>query len=213
MAIPEYRLTTDGHELQFATKHLSHFLFFKLLEPALLTAASPNLPSRVVTPTSSAHTIHGINETTNYNFERGDYNPMIAYAQSKTANIYMANEIERRYAERNVHATSVHPAIVVQTALAQYMPPDAFKGVDKSALYAAIKSVEQGAATTVWAAIGDKWKSDGGKYLSDCAVAEPYVDGEDKFLTSGYAAHAYDVDEAKRLWRDSLRLVGLPEEE
>jgi NAD(P)-dependent dehydrogenase (short-subunit alcohol dehydrogenase family) len=138
---------------------------------------------------------------------------MIAYAQSKTANIYMANEIERRYAERNVHATSVHPAIVVQTALAQYMPPDAFKGVDKSALYAAIKSVEQGAATTVWAAIGDKWKSDGGKYLSDCAVAEPYVDGEDKFLTSGYAAHAYDVDEAKRLWRDSLRLVGLPEEE
>ncbi|KAB8068485.1 hypothetical protein BDV29DRAFT_184469 [Aspergillus leporis] len=88
MAVPDLRLTADGHELQFGTNHLSHFLFYKLLEPALLAAASPDLPSRVVSLASSAHNVHGINNPDNYNFQRGDYDPIVAYGQSKTANIY-----------------------------------------------------------------------------------------------------------------------------
>jgi len=207
MAIPDYRLTADGHELQFGTNHLSHFLFYKLLEPALLAAACSSRPSRVVSLASSAHNVCGINDSNNYNFEKGDYDPSVAYAQSKTANIYMANEIERRYGSRHLHATSVHPGLV-QTGLTQHMPPDAFKGMEH--LYPTMKSVEQGAATSVWAAIGETWKHKGGKYLVDCAVAEPYKEGDDKYTALGYAPHAYDVEKAERLWNDSLKLVGLP---
>jgi NAD(P)-dependent dehydrogenase (short-subunit alcohol dehydrogenase family) len=210
MAIPDLRLTAEGHELQFGTNHLSHFLFFKLLEPALLAAASPSLPSRVVNLASSAHNVHGINNTDNYAFQRVSYDPSVAYGQSKTANIYMANEIERRYGPRHLHATSVHPGIV-QTGLTQHMHPDAFKGMES--LWPTMKSVEQGAATSVWAAVGKAWEHEGGKYLVNCAVAEPYAEGDDKFTTPGYAPHAYDVEEAKRLWSDSLKLVGLPGEE
>ncbi|WQF89852.1 Putative short-chain dehydrogenase/reductase SDR, NAD(P)-binding domain superfamily [Colletotrichum destructivum] len=210
MAIPELRLTADGHELQFGTNHLSHFLFYKLLEPALLAAASSDLPSRVVNLSSSAHNVHGINDSDNYDFQKGGYDASVAYGQSKTANIYMANEIERRYGSRHLHATSVHPGIV-QTGLTQHMPPDAFKGMEF--LYPTMKSVEQGAATSVWAAVGKAWEHDGGKYLVNCAVAEPYTEGDDKFSALGYAPYAYDVEKARRLWSDSLKIVGLPDEE
>ncbi|KAF3036344.1 hypothetical protein E8E12_007459 [Didymella heteroderae] len=206
MAIPDLRLTADGHELQFGTNHLSHFLFYKLLEPALLAASSKALPSRVISLASSAHNVHGLNEPDNYAFQKGPYDPSIAYGQSKTANIYMANEIERRYGARHLHAVSVHPGIVA-TGLTQHMPPDAFKGMEH--LYPLMKSVEQGAATSVWAAVSPAWEHDGGRYLVDCAVAEPYIEGEDKFTTPGFAPWAYDEDLAERLWNDSLVLVGL----
>ncbi|KAL1856963.1 hypothetical protein Daus18300_010523 [Diaporthe australafricana] len=209
MSIPDLRLTADGHELQFGTNHLSHFLFYKLLEPALLAAASPARPSRVVNLSSSAHNVCGINSTDNYSFQKGGYDPSVAYGQSKTANIYMANEIERRHGSSHLHATSVHPGII-QTALIQHLPPEALQGF--GAMVPVMKSVEQGAASSVWAAVGKAWEHEGGKYIVDCAVAEPYVEGADKFTAAGYAPYAYDAEEAKRLWRDSLKLVGLPDE-
>lgn len=210
MAIPDLRLTADGHELQFGTNHLSHFLFYKLLEPALLASATSELPSRVVNLASSAHNVAGLNDPDNYAFQKGDYDPSVAYGQSKTANIYMANEIERRHGARHLHATSVNPGIV-HTGLARHMPPDAFKGMEH--LFPTMKSAEQGAATTVWAAVGRAWKDQGGKYLLNCTVAEPYREGDDKFTSFGYAPWAYDEEMARRLWRDSESLVGLSVEE
>ncbi|KFA54517.1 hypothetical protein S40293_08952 [Stachybotrys chartarum IBT 40293] len=210
MSIPDLRLTVDGHELQFGTNHLSHFLFYKLLEPALLANASPSLPSRVVSLSSTAHNVHGINDSDNYDFQKGGYDPSVAYGQSKTANIYLANEIERRYGSRHLHAASVHPGLV-STGLTRHMPPDAFKGMEH--LYPIMKSPEQGAATSVWAAVGKAWEHDGGKYLVDCAVAGPYKEGDYKFTALGYAPWAYDVEKATRLWRDSLKIVGLSEDE
>ncbi|KAH7174064.1 uncharacterized protein B0J16DRAFT_406509 [Fusarium flagelliforme] len=209
MAIPDLRFTVDGHELQFGTNHLSHFLFFMLLKPALIANASPALPSRVVNVSSSGHNLHGINDADNYAFERGDYDPNAAYGQSKTANIYMANEIERRYGVHHLHATSVHPGII-HTGLTRHLPPDAFQGMDH--LAPLMKSAAQGAATTVWAAVGELWAHKGGKYLVDCAVAEPGLGGEDKMITPTYAAYAYHIENEGRLWRDSLKLVGLEDE-
>jgi NAD(P)-dependent dehydrogenase (short-subunit alcohol dehydrogenase family) len=210
MAIPDLRFTADGHELQFGTNHLAHFLLFKLLEPALLAAGSEALPSRVVILSSSGHNIHGLNGSDNYNFQDNDYDPFTAYGQSKTANIYMSNEIERRFASRHLHSTSIHPGIIA-TGLAQHMPPDAFKGMEH--LYPVMKSVEQGAATTVLAAVGKCWKHQGGKYLVNCDVAPPHTDQDDAFTSSGFAQHAYDEEKAARLWEDSLVLVGLPGKE
>ncbi len=72
-------------------------------------------------------------------------------------------------------------------------------------------SPEQGAATTVWAAIGKEWETKGGKYLANCAVAEPSVD-DSMLVPTGYAAHAYDEEKEARLWKDSLKIVGLADD-
>lgn len=71
-----------------------------------------------------------------------------------------------------------------------------------------IKSPAQGAATTVWAAVGKQWANKGGIYLSNCSEAQESK-GENPRTVSGYAKHAYDADEEARLWKDSLKLVGL----
>ncbi|OBT39056.1 hypothetical protein VE00_10454 [Pseudogymnoascus sp. WSF 3629] len=59
---------TSKIHLLFSTNYLSHFLVYKLSEPALLAAASPDLPSRVVSLASSAHNVHRINNPDNYDF-------------------------------------------------------------------------------------------------------------------------------------------------
>ncbi|GIK05223.1 hypothetical protein Aspvir_009327 [Aspergillus viridinutans] len=154
MALPKLEYTKDGFEMQFGVNHLAHFLLFELLKPALLASASPEFSSRVVNVSSSAHHVASINESGNYNFEKTEYNDWVSYGQSKTANIYMANEIERRYSSRGLHATSVHPGMI-STALMQHMDPAMVEALKKDEkLYNMMKSPEQGAATTVWAAIG-----------------------------------------------------------
>jgi hypothetical protein len=49
--------------------------------------------------------------------------------------------------------------------------------------------------------------------LVDCAEPEPYKEGDDKYTALGYAPWAYDVEKAQRLWKDSLKIVGLPDDE
>lgn len=214
MAVPDLRFTKDGYELQFGTNHLSHFLFFELLKPALLAGATPDFHSRVVSVASSVHQVHGINDSDNYNFQKGGYDPTIAYAQSKTANIYMANEIERRYGSRHLHATSLHPGTIAATGLTRFMDPEVVEGIVNSGLFRSLlKSGEQGAATTVWAAIGEEWATKGGKYLLDCTVAKPPSENESDIHAPIYALHAYDPERESRLWEDSLKLVGLEESE
>ncbi|KAJ4172394.1 hypothetical protein NW754_002591 [Fusarium falciforme] len=192
MAIQNLEFTKDGHETQFGTNHLSHFLFFELLKPALLAATTPEFNSRVTTTTTKrADTLRGG-----------------AYAQSKTANVYMASELERRYGAQGLHATSVHPGGIM-TGLSQHIPDselEAFKDDEK--LMKQLKSPEQGAATTVWAAIGKEWEGKGGRYLEDCREAEPSKD-EKPPGSSGYVEHTYDPEREGRLWEDSLKLVRL----
>lgn len=208
MAVPSLEFTKDGHELQFGTNHLSHFLLFELLKPALLKAVTPDLNSRVVVLASSGHHAGGINNSDNYNFEKGGYNPFVAYAQSKTANIYMANELERRYGSQGLHATSVHPGGIL-TALSRHMPDEQVQAVISSdTAKKMLKSAEQGAATTVWAAVGKQWENAGGKYLQDCEEA-PFCKNPAAHFGKGYVEHAYNPKGEARLWEDSLKLVGL----
>ena len=211
MAVPDLQLTKDGHELQFATNHLAHFLLFQLLKPALINGGSPEFHSRVVNVTSAGHRLHSINESDNYNFEKGGYDGWLSYAQSKTANIYMANEIDRRYSNKGLHATSVHPGII-GTGLGKYMDPVMIETFFTDPVKRRkVKSIEQGAATTVLAAIGKEWENKGGRYLVNCADA-PWgeEDGDVEGLTS--VNHTYNPKDEARLWQDSLKMVGLADD-
>ncbi|KAJ3545401.1 hypothetical protein NM208_g2530 [Fusarium decemcellulare] len=208
MAVQTLELTKDGHEMQFGTNHLSHFLFFELLKPALLAATTPELNSRVVVLASSAHLSSGINDSDNYNYQKGGYDPWVAYGQSKTANIYMASELERRYGSQGLHATSVHPGGIM-TGLARHIPEEQVQSMaGNDVVKKGLKSPEQGAATTIWAAIGRQWEGTGGKYLADCSVAELAEDAN-PLMAQGHAKHAYDPEKKSRLWNDSLKIVGL----
>jgi NAD(P)-dependent dehydrogenase (short-subunit alcohol dehydrogenase family) len=208
MAVPELELTQDGHEMQFGVNFLAHFLFFELLKPALLAAVTPELNSRVVVLSSSAHQHGGINESDNYNFQKGGYDPWLSYGQSKTADAYLANEIDRRYGSQGLHATSVHPGGIM-TELARYIPPEVLQSLASSdAAKKILKSPEQGAATTVWAAIGKQWENAGGKYLENCQEAPP-AKQIDPYFGKGYAPHVYDPEREARLWQDTLKIVGL----
>ncbi|KAJ5105731.1 hypothetical protein NUU61_003078 [Penicillium alfredii] len=138
MAIPERQLTDDGYELQFATYHLSHFLFFNLLKPALLAASSPSFQSWVVMVSAAAHRVHGINASDNYNFQNGGY-----------TNVYMANKIERRHGARGLHATSFHPGIIA-TGIALFLPAEQLQAMQQDpVVLKVLKTPEQGAATTL----------------------------------------------------------------
>lgn len=212
MAIQERTLTELGHEMQFATNHLSHFLFFNLLKPALQAGSTPDFASRVVVVSAAAHRVGTLNEADNYHYQKGGYTPWGAYAQSKNANNYMANEIERRYGSRGLHANSLHPGLIA-TGLLQHLPSGEVAGMMQNEMMLKLqKSTEQGAATTVWAALSKDLEGKGGLYLDDCAEAER---GEDDGipLSGKTASHTYNPEAEARLWKDSLEMVGLADDE
>ncbi|KAF4990260.1 hypothetical protein FGRMN_8568 [Fusarium graminum] len=207
MAVPELRITADGFEEQFATNHLSHFLLFELLKPALLKGSTPEFQSRVVVVSATAHRIHGIGASGDHNYEKrgvSNYSPWIAYARSKTANIYMANEIERRYGSRGIHANSVGPGLVY-SGIGRYIPEEVMLSVIEPRMNH-IQSTGQAAASTLVAAVGKEWEGQGGVYITNCVPAER---GEDDGVSTSetHVSHTYSPENEERLWSDSLGLV------
>ena len=166
--------TADGFEMQFGTNHLGHFLLTCLLVPALLAGA----PSRVVNLSSGGHMGSDI-VWDDPNFERRDYDKFAAYGQSKTANILFTVELDRRLGDRGVHAYAVHPGMIA-TELGRYMTTrrhgraaGARQASARRAGCRRARRVEQGAATTVWAATAPELDGQGGTYLADCRGHRP----------------------------------------
>jgi NAD(P)-dependent dehydrogenase (short-subunit alcohol dehydrogenase family) len=188
--------TADGFELQFGTNHVGHFLLTCLLVPLLL--ADP--PARVVNLSSAGHMTSDV-MWDDVNFERHDYNKFASYGQSKTANILFAVELDRRLGDRGVHAYALHPGLIY-TELGRYMTKDdmdeliAMAEAGSSGGLPPAKSLEQGAATTVYAATAPELDARGGTYLADCAV------------TDEHAPWARDPEAARRLWTLTESLVG-----
>jgi NAD(P)-dependent dehydrogenase (short-subunit alcohol dehydrogenase family) len=214
MATPEGK-TKDGFETQFGTNHLSHFLLFQLLKPILLASSSSSFHSRVISVASTGHRVSPI-RFEDINFEKEQYNPWLAYGQSKTANVYLANEIERRYGKEGLHGLSLHPGGIA-TGLGKHVAEEDQKaqGWDSPEVRKLLRSAEQGAATTVYAAISKEWEGRGGRYLSNCIEQGPQevdvaigLGGGD-----GYSAWAYDEDASRRLWTESLKMVGLEDDQ
>ena len=207
MATPTNVKTADGFEGQFGTNHLAHFLLFQLLKPTLLASSTPQMNSRVVCVSSMGHRTSPPNFG-DYNYDETEYSAWKAYGQSKTSNIYMANEIDRRYVSRGLHGFSLHPGGIA-TGLQTHMSKEqtaAFSADEKTRKY--MKSIPQGAATSVYAAVSREWEGKGGRYLEDCDEGVPNQPGH----MEGYAAHAYNEEGEKRLWADSCKMVGVEDD-
>ncbi|KAJ0414837.1 hypothetical protein BJY00DRAFT_294413 [Aspergillus carlsbadensis] len=209
MAIADLTRTADGFETQFAVNHLAHFQLFQLLSDALLASSTPAFQSRVVAVASSGHRGGGI-RLDDYNYTRrpDEYNQWGAYSQAKTANIYFANEIDRRYGAQGLHALSLTPG-AISTGIQRHLP------AEESAEYAratwkTMKSPAQGAATTVLAAIGREFEGVGAVYLENAEQTGPYPDEREYDHVPdipGYAPHAFDEELEGRLWADSTKMI------
>jgi NAD(P)-dependent dehydrogenase (short-subunit alcohol dehydrogenase family) len=209
------RKTQDGFEGVFAINYLAVFLLVNLLRPALSASTTPEFNSRLVVVSSAGHRAYNV-DPNNYNLDGDDYNPSKAYAQSKTATILMANEFERRYGSQGVHALSLNPGIIMGTEISRGLPGTSasrreqyYKMEPLLAKYE--KNVEQGAATQVWASIAKELEGKGGLYLDDVQVAKegPAVG---QLCLPGWKPYIWDENMAARLWKDSLKMIGLSEE-
>ncbi|MGK5681366.1 SDR family NAD(P)-dependent oxidoreductase [Actinoplanes sp. URMC 104] len=206
------RRTVDarGYEVQFATNHLGHFQLTRALLPALRAAHG----GRVVTVSSGAQRLAGI-RWDDPHFTSG-YDPTTAYAQSKTANVLFAVELDRRYAPEGIRGYAVHPGIVVGTSLNAAAGRDALRaqGLIDDAGRPIIdpargqKSPQQGASTLVFAATSPLLAGIGGVYLWDNDISPVNDDPVTaEYTTADVASHSIDPDSARRLWELSEQLL------
>jgi len=199
MAVPDLQLTPGGWELQFATNHLGHFALTVGLRDALAEAAGG---ARIVSLTSRGHLRSPV-VFDDINFASRPYDPMLAYAQSKTANVLFAVEANRRWSDAGINANAVHPGAIQETNLSRYLDPDYLAQLRGSGVYQ-YKTTEQGAATSVLVATWPPLEGIGGRYFQDCNEA-PVVDPTTAAPTgAGVAAYAVDPANAERLWELSL---------
>ncbi|MFK7730239.1 MAG: SDR family NAD(P)-dependent oxidoreductase [Pseudomonadales bacterium] len=199
MASPLMR-NAQGWEMQFATNHLGHFALTSKLMPILLQSA----PARVVSLSSAGHAVSPV-LLDDPNFEQSDYDPWAAYGQAKTANIWFATELNRRYAEQGVNATALHPG-VISTDLARHLTKETLAPIlaRMSERGEASKTIPQGAATSIYAATAPELEGKGGLYLADCQVVD-----ENSAQHIQYVPHAFDEEGEARLWAMSEQLLGI----
>ena len=199
MACPLMR-TAQGFEMQFGTNHVGHFLLTCLLAPALVAGA----PARVVNLSSAGHKFGELN-LDDPNYHDREYEKWSAYGQSKTANALFSVGLDQRLQNKGVRAFAVHPGMIM-TELSRHMEQSDMEAILRGRDIAEIgfKTVEQGSATSVWAATSPELEGEGGLYLEDCQIAEAASGDSDK----GVEAYALDTNTADRLWQMSESMVG-----
>lgn len=202
MACPETRVG-PAWEAQFATNHLGHYALVNLLWPALKGGA------RVVVVSSAGHHQSAV-RWHDVQFKQG-YDKWLAYGQSKTANALFAVHLDRLGQRDGVRAFSLHPGKIftpLQRHLTQQeMIAAGWLDACGSPADPTFKTVEQGAATQVWAATSPRLAGMGGLYCEDCEIAG--VDESDPPSFAGVRAYAADPEQTARLWTLSAGLTGI----
>jgi NAD(P)-dependent dehydrogenase (short-subunit alcohol dehydrogenase family) len=196
--------TEDGFETHFGTNHLGHFALVNRVLPLVAEGG------RIVILSSSAHQAADV-DLDDPGFERTPYDPFVAYGRSKTANVLFAVELDRRLKSRGIRVAALHPGGIMTELLRHKTPEMLQQMAAQSALNAdgsqgeptVVKSVEQGAATTVWAAFIAAAEYIGGRYCEDCGVARISEAGGG----GGVRPYALDVGRAKALWAKSEQMI------
>lgn len=222
MACP-YQLTEDGNESQFQTNHLAHFLLATSLLPALRAGWTKEFTPRVVAVSSLAHKGNGIHwSDVNWTGQGKSADQQRAYAkwpaynQSKTANILFAREWDRRYGQSasddtpRVIAHALHPGIIM-TRLQRTLPVEeqaklGWLDPKTGKVRAYLKTIEQGAATTVYCTLAPELEHTGCGYFEDAAITPGFV----RHPLRGIARHIFDDADGRapeKLWQMSEEMV------
>ncbi|MFF0308117.1 SDR family NAD(P)-dependent oxidoreductase [Streptosporangium sp. NPDC004379] len=203
MALPTRRVAANGWELQLATNFLGHFALITGLYENLRRAAG----ARVVMVSSGAQ-LGAPFDFDDPHFERRPYDPWVAYAQSKTADVLLAVGIARRWAADGITANALEPGYI-HTNLQRHLDADAMRALgamdDEGNLLTPdyYKSPEQGAATSVLLAASPLLDGVTGRYFSsDNQEAERVPGGAG--TTAGVADWSMDPVAADRLWDHAL---------
>ena len=208
---PPLRRDARGYESQFSTNHLGHFQLTARLWPALKKAKS----ARVVALSSWGHHVGtGVNFD-DPNYEYREYDRWQAYGQSKSADALFAVALDKRGRSQNVRAFALHPGIIPDTDLGRDLNkselPVVVKTLENGQLIGPgdipFKTVEQGAATTIWCATSEQLNGMGGVYCQDVDIAEARP--ADSKALSGVWPWAMDPDLAEQLWHLSEKLTGV----
>ena len=195
MAAPLSR-DSRGLESQLAVNHVGHFrLLARMIKPLQRAGGA-----RVVALSSRGH-VRSAFDFDDPNFDHRPYDKMIAYGQSKTANVLFAVEADRLYQRDGIRAFALHPGAILDTDLARHYDPEEMKLViERARRIGSFKTVEQGAATTVWCATSPQLEGIGGVYCENCDIAAVKTEGDD-----GVRPYAIDLEIAQRLWAWSER--------
>src|ERR1700744_3790710 len=209
MATP-FGKTEDGFETQFGTNHLGHFVFGNRIAKLIKDGG------RLVNLSSAGHRFSNV-DLNDPNFETTPYEPRVAYGRSKTANILFALAFDQRHRARGVRAAAVHPGGII-TELGRHMDPahmeQMIRQINEQAAADGkgpfeFKTVPQGAATSVWAAVVATADQVGGRYCENGHVSEVVAeDARLGLLDEGVRGYALDPQNAAALWKKSEELVG-----
>lgn len=202
--------TVDGFETQFGTNFIGHFVLANQLAPLLRDGG------RLVVLSSAAHRFADV-DLDDPGFEQTPYDPSIAYGRSKTADSLFAVAFDERHRSRGVRAIAVHPGNI-WTDLARHTDMEAFSTVFEGMKARHVelgndpfelKSPEQGAATTLWAAFAADPDMVGGTYCEDCGISPTLRgDGEVSIFAPGVMPYALDADRARALWAKANAMLG-----
>lgn len=204
-----------GFESQLATNYLGQYHLVARLWPALKQAGG----ARVINVSSYGHQMAPFNFD-DPNFQQREYQTLLAYGQSKTASNLFALELDNRAKSFNVRAYSLHPGSIAGTELARDADIELFKqmgffdenGSMKPEILAGLKTIPQGAATTVWCATSPMLNDIGGVYCEDSDIAELDLGnfGKDNGLgTRGVQPYSLDETNAKKLWTLTEEMTGI----
>jgi NAD(P)-dependent dehydrogenase (short-subunit alcohol dehydrogenase family) len=209
MATP-FGHTADGFETQVGTNHLGHFVLVNRIASLIRDGG------RLINLSSSGHRYANV-DLDDPNFERTPYEPFVAYGRSKTSNILFAVAFDKRHRGRGVRAAAVHPG-GIRTELGRYVEPGRIEKIVEEINQQLTtqgkgpfqwKSIPQGAATSVWAAVVAPAEEIGAQYCENCHVGRIVPDDVPiTAISEGVRGYALDANNAEALWKKSEVLVG-----
>ena len=203
------RKDNRGIESQLATNYLAQFQLTARLWTALKKAGG----ARVINVSSQGHQFAPFNFD-DPNFQHREYETLQAYGQSKTASNLFALEMDNRGKAYHVRTYSLHPGSINGTELAREASLELFQkmgfydeeGNIKPEVVASLKTIPQGAATTVWCATSPMLNNIGGVYCEDADVAKL---ASETSMSGGVKLYSLDETHAKRLWTLSEEMAGI----
>jgi NAD(P)-dependent dehydrogenase (short-subunit alcohol dehydrogenase family) len=185
--------TTDaGIEYTFHVNHLSPYLLTTELLGHLTEDA------RIVTTASDAHKGSSLDL---FQVDGSEYyTGFEAYGHSKLANILFATELARRLdaTDSVVTSNSVHPGAIPGSSFGRFLPGPLSKAFQLLDAVPGVTSVADGAAEILFVGVSPRTADISGRYFAGQETQTP-------------STAARDREDARRLWAESARLIGIDE--